>query len=139
MPDDELIYLDHNATTPLDPRVLEVMQPFFAGNFGNAASRHHRLGRQASAAVEAARVRVAAVLGAEPREVYLTSGATEANNLALKGLAASKAYAKRRHIVTVRTEHRAVLQAVCQPAAPLYGFKRGHMVFERAPVSLQRP
>ncbi len=109
MPQDDLIYLDYNATTPLDPRVLEAMRPFFEDRFGNAASRHHRLGRQASEEVDRARETVASLIGADPREVYWTSGATESNNIALKGLAASPAYTKRRHIITVRTEHRAVL------------------------------
>lgn len=109
MRSDNFIYLDYNATTPLDPRVLEAMEPFLRGSFGNAASRHHRPGREASQAVEQAREQVAAVLGADPREIYWTSGATESNNLALKGVAASPAYSERRHIITVRTEHRAVL------------------------------
>jgi len=105
-----MIYLDCNATTPLDPRVLETMLPFFRERFGNAASRHHRLGSDASAAVESAREQVAAVIGADPREITWTSGATESDNLALKGVAAAPAYAKKgNHIVTVATEHRAVL------------------------------
>ena len=106
---DDTIYLDYNATTPLDPRVLEAMQPFFLSSFGNAASRHHRLGREAAEAVEQARAQAAATIGADPREIYWTSGATESDNLALCGVAAAPAYAKRRHVVTVRTEHRAVL------------------------------
>lgn len=106
---DELIYLDYNATSPLDPRVLDAMLPFLRDSFGNAASRHHRLGREAADAVDQARARVCALLGADDREIVWTSGATESNNLALKGLAESPAYVKKRHIVTVRTEHRAVL------------------------------
>lgn len=105
----DLIYLDYNATTPLDPRVLDVMQPYFKDAFGNAASRHHPLGCAASQAVDRAREQVATLLGADPRDIVWTSGATESNNLALKGLAASPAYAGRRHVVTVRTEHHAVL------------------------------
>ena len=105
----DLIYLDHSATTPLDPRVLEAMQPFFLTHFGNAASRHHALGRRASDAVDEARVQVAMALGADPREIHWTSGATESNNLALLGIAASRAYENRRHVVTVRTEHPSVL------------------------------
>ncbi len=105
----DLIYLDYNATTPLDPRVLEEMQPSLTDAFGNAASRHHPLGCAASQAVDRAREQAAALLGADPREIVWTSGATESNNLALKGLAASPAYTGRRHIVTVRTEHHAVL------------------------------
>jgi len=105
----ELIYLDYNATTPLDPRVLEAMEPYFCREFGNAASRHHALGTSAADAVDRAREQVAAVLGSDPREVVWTSGATESINLALKGLVESPVYAHKRHIITVRTEHRAVL------------------------------
>jgi len=106
--DQDLIYLDHNATTPLDEEALEAMRPFLTASFGNAASRQHALGRYAAAAVERARVEVAGVLGADEREVVWTSGATEANNLAIKGVAGFSGY-RRRHLVTVRTEHRAVL------------------------------
>ena len=106
---DDFIYLDHAATTPIDPRVLDTMLPWLRDDFGNAASRHHRLGRRAAAAVERAREQVAATIAADPREIVWTSGATESNNLALKGLAASPAYRGRRHIVTVRTEHKAIL------------------------------
>lgn len=106
----DLIYLDYNATTPVDPRVLDAMLPYFRERFGNAASRHHRLGCQAAEAVERARGQVAAVLGADPREILFTSGATESNNLALKGVLQSPYYAKRGdHLVTVTTEHKAVL------------------------------
>lgn len=104
-----MIYLDHNATTPLDPRVLDAMMPFFREAFGNAASRQHRFGNDAADAVEAARAQVAARIGAQPREIVWTSGATESNNLALKGVAAAPAYAKKRHLITVATEHRALL------------------------------
>jgi cysteine desulfurase len=102
------IYLDYNATTPVDPRVLEAMMPYFRESFANAASSH-QLGREAARAVERAREQVAEALGADPREVVWTSGATEANNLAIQGVAASPAYRGRRQIVTVATEHRAVL------------------------------
>src|SRR5688572_16542020 len=78
------IYLDHHATTPCDPRVLEAMWPWFGERFGNASSTTHSYGREAAAAVEAARAEVAALVGADPREVVFTSGATEALNLALK-------------------------------------------------------
>lgn len=103
-----MIYLDHNATTPLAPQVLEAMMPFLTDRFGNAASRHHLLGCDAATAVETSRQQVASVIGADPREITWTSGATESDNLALQGVAHSSAYRKR-HIVTVSTEHRAVL------------------------------
>ena len=103
-----MIYLDYNATTPLDPRVLEAMLPFYKDRFGNAASRHHSLGCDAAKAVEAAREEVAALIGADAREIVWTSGATESDNLAIKGVATAPA-TKGNHIVTVSTEHRAVL------------------------------
>jgi cysteine desulfurase len=102
-----LIYLDHHATTPVDPAVLEAMLPYFRESFGNAASRHHALGQAAQRAVDEARAQVAALIGAEPREVVFTSGATEANNLALKGAAESL---QRGHIVTTAIEHPCVLE-----------------------------
>ena len=102
-----MIYLDYNATTPLDPRVLEAMLPFFHDRFGNAASRSHGFGKDAAGAVEAAREQAAKVIGAKPEEILWTSGATESNNLAIKGVAK-----KGNHFVTVATEHRAVLD-VC--------------------------
>ena len=102
------IYLDAHATTPVDPRVLEAMLPFFTEHFGNAASRNHPFGWKANKSVERAREQVAALIGARFRDVVFTSGATESNNLAIKGLAA-RAPASRRHIVTIATEHRAVL------------------------------
>jgi cysteine desulfurase len=102
------IYLDHHATTPLDPRVLEAMLPYFTEDFGNAASVNHVYGWRAEGAVEDARERVAAAIGAEPREIVFTSGATESNNLALLG-AADADGGRRRHIVSVVTEHPAVL------------------------------
>ena len=105
-----MIYLDYNATTPLDPRVLEAMLPFFRENFGNAASRHHVLGCDAAKAVERAREQVAAVIGADPREIVFTSGATESDNLAIKGVAPSPTITGD-HVITVATEHRAVLDA----------------------------
>lgn len=102
------IYLDHHSTTPVDPRVLEAMLPYFTQNFGNAASRTHAFGREASEAVEEGRRRVADLVGAQPREIVFTSGATESDNLALLGV--SEFYGqKRRHLVTARTEHHAVL------------------------------
>ena len=105
-----MIYLDHNATTPMDPDVLAAMQPYFLEHFGNAASRHHGAGREAAAAVDRARGQVAAEIGADPREIVFTSGASESCNLALKGVVTSPAYAHRgQRVVTVRTEHKAVL------------------------------
>src|SRR6188474_1442890 len=96
-----MIYFDYNATTPLDPRVLEAMLPFFRERFGNAASRHHGLGKEAAGAVETAREQAAAVIGADPEEIYWTSGATESDNLAIKGDAVAPAYvSKGNHIVT---------------------------------------
>jgi cysteine desulfurase len=102
------IYLDHHATTPVDPRVLDAMLPYFAEKFGNASSRHHAFGWAARDAVEDARARVASLIGASPRDIVFTSGATESDNLAIKGLAGASR-STRRHIVTVVTEHRAVL------------------------------
>jgi cysteine desulfurase len=104
------VYLDHAATTPLDPRVFEVMKPYFLERFGNAASAQHAAGREAAAAVELARGELALLIGADPREVVFTSGATEANNLALKGVAAAEAYARSpKHVITCVSEHNAVL------------------------------
>jgi cysteine desulfurase len=102
------IYLDNNSTTRVDPRVLEAMLPWFGEHYGNAASRTHSFGWKAAEAVEAARAQVAGLIGASPREVVFTSGATESDNLALKGVAAM--YRRRgNHLVTVQTEHKAVL------------------------------
>jgi len=104
-----VIYLDYNATTPLDPRALAAMLPYLQGAFGNAASRNHRLGCEAAQAVEQARSQVASLIAADPREIVWTSGATESNNLAIKGLSACPAYAGKRHLITALTEHHAVL------------------------------
>ena len=102
------IYLDYNATTPVDEKVFEAMRPFFVETFGNAASRSHAFGTTATKAVAHARTQVAAILRANPNEIVWTSGSTEGNNLAIKGVAAATA-AKGRHIVTQPTEHKAVL------------------------------
>jgi cysteine desulfurase len=111
-----MIYLDHHATTPVDARVLDAMLPYFTEKFGNAASKQHRFGWEANEAVERARQQVAALIGAGSKEIVFTSGATEANNLAIKGVAAARrapstslGTRERDHLVTVATEHKAVL------------------------------
>ncbi|KFC66617.1 IscS subfamily cysteine desulfurase [Massilia sp. LC238] len=105
------IYMDYSATTPIDPRVADKMIPYLREQFGNPASRSHMYGWSAEAAVEEARANVAALVGADPREIIWTSGATESNNLALKG-AAHFYKTKGKHIITVKTEHKAVLDTV---------------------------
>ena len=102
------IYLDYAATTPTDPRVAEKMIPYLCQIFGNPASRSHSFGWAAEEAVEAARVEVAALVNCSPKEIVWTSGATESNNLAIKG-AAHFYQAKGKHLITVKTEHKAVL------------------------------
>jgi len=105
------IYMDYGATTPVDPRVVDVMLPWLREHFGNPASRSHAWGWEAEEAVEKARIQVAELIGADPREIVWTSGATESNNLAIKG--AAHFYASRgKHLITVKTEHKAVLDTM---------------------------
>ena len=106
------IYLDYNSTTPVDKRVLEKMLPYFSEHFGNSSSRSHLYGWTAQEAVENARLQVADLLNVEPKEIIFTSGATEANNLGIKGLFENY-FPNKKHIITVQTEHKAVLD-VCQ-------------------------
>jgi len=131
------IYLDNHATTPVDPKVLAAMLPFFTEKFGNASSKNHPFGWEAEAAVDSAREQVARLIGASsPREIVFTSGATESDNLAIKGVA--QAYRERRnHIVTCATEHKAVLDA-CK-ALEKQGFKVTYLrVQSNGLVDLQR-
>jgi cysteine desulfurase len=110
------IYLDYNATTPVDPRVLDAMMPYFLEVYGNPANGLHRLGRLAAQAVDEAREQVAGLLGARPHEIFFTAGATESNNQAIGGLTRRAANGTRRRIVTTAVEHKAVL-APCQRLA----------------------
>jgi cysteine desulfurase len=119
MNSDKLIYLDNNATTPTDPRVVEAMLPYFTQHFGNAASRNHPFGWQAEKGVDTARQHIADLIQVDSREVIFTSGATEADNLAIKGV--FEMYAQKgNHIITLKTEHKAVLDA-CKKVEKLGG------------------
>ena len=113
------VYLDNHATTPVDPRVLAAMRPWWEENWANPGSVEHAMGREAEEAVEAARGHVAELIGADPKEIVLTSGATEANNLAIKGAArfARSQGSARRRVVTLATEHKCVLESVRDLAA----------------------
>ncbi|MHB1092409.1 IscS subfamily cysteine desulfurase [Thiobacillus sp.] len=106
------LYFDYSATTPVDPRVAEKMIPYLTEHFGNPASRSHPFGWEAEKAVENARAEVAALVGADAKEIVFTSGATESNNLAIKGAGHFYSGTKGKHIITVRTEHKAVLDTV---------------------------
>ena len=125
MPDP--IYLDYNATTPLDPRVFEAMKEWFLGPPANSGSRTHLYGQRAKDAVEHARVQVAEVVAAKPEEIIFTSGATESNNLAILGLAAHGEATGRKHIISTTIEHKAVLE-------PLQFLSRKGFTIEYAPV-----
>jgi cysteine desulfurase len=98
------VYLDHHATTPVDPAVVEAMLPYFSERFGNPSSKHHAFGQEAANAVEEARAEVAALVGADARDIVFTSGATESDNLAIRGLVTEG------HVVTTAIEHAAVLE-----------------------------
>jgi cysteine desulfurase len=121
-------YLDYNATTPLDPRVFEVMKEWYLGPPANAGSRTHVYGQRAKDAVENARQQVAEVIAAKPEEIYFTSGATESNNLAILGLTAYGERTKRKHIISTTIEHKAVLE-------PLEEMKRRGFEIDLAPVT----
>ena len=131
----KLIYLDNNSTTPCDPRVVEAMLPFFYENPGNAASRNHPFGWVAEEAVDYAREQVAKVIGADEKEIIFTSGATESNNLALKGV--FEMYAKKgNHIITCTTEHKAILDT-CEHIRKIGGSVTYLEVNDKGEISLE--
>ncbi|OKL40163.1 IscS subfamily cysteine desulfurase [Pontibacter flavimaris] len=129
------IYLDNNATTPLDPRVLEAMMPYMTNMFGNAASRNHAFGWQAEEAVDYAREQIAALINCSPKEIIFTSGATESDNLALKGVFEMYA-SKGNHIITLTTEHKAVLDP-CKHIEKMGGKVTYLKVDEKGLINLQ--
>jgi cysteine desulfurase len=118
-PESRLVYMDNHATTPVDPRVVEAMLPYFTERFGNPGSVSHAFGWEAKEAVDAARESIAAAIGAAPREIVFTSGATESNNLAIRGVA-ERHRAKGNHLVSVATEHKAVLDPLARLARQGY-------------------
>src|ERR1700724_667205 len=119
------IYMDNHATTPVDPRVFEAMRPYLTNIFGNSASRNHNFGWEAEEATEKARKQVASLIGATAKEIVFTSGATESDNLALKGVA--EMYAEKgNHIITAATEHKAILDS-CNREMASEGQRMAHL------------
>ena len=129
------IYLDYGATTPCDPRVVDAMVPWLYEHFGNAASRSHAWGWEAEAAIEKARGHVADLIGADPREIIWTSGATESTNLALKG-AAHFYQSKGKHLITLKTEHKATLDTMRELEHQSFGSARWNNILIPVVVSI---